>query len=415
MAANSPQPPEGMREQLTWEPAAFVTTWGWGAAIKKQIQKCQGRLLVKYPYVSAEWWELQVSIKELKGISRPLPSESAARATTDPAQRRSFPGRDSSRGCDPTFVSPLRTSPPRAEGDEATPLLLRPVPPGLGRAPAGAAAAGRRGQHVWRPLTALSAGARLSTAAAVPHGPAAAPHGPSAPTPAPSDPPSAAPGREARRPRGGRRRPRLPPPSGAVVAPRSPQGGSPPPAPPPHRPPPPAQLPPPPPAAAPAPVPAPAPPLQRRRPGSQEAERGGHNVCARRGGDCTSSSGTGGAPELPAPPPLSLSAPRFVRPAAAAARGRERLCPGSGWPPWSRSRRCGTARLGGRGRGWAQTGRCEAHRSSGWITSLSAASLHFPFVLMPRNLSCRNLSSQSTEYFHCVCEATQWKLALSHC
>lgn len=56
-------------------------------------------------------------------------------------------------------------------------------------------------------------------------------------------------------------------------------------------------------------------PLQRRRPDWQEAERGGHNVCARRGGDCTSgsTSGTAGAPELPAPPPLSLSAPRFVR------------------------------------------------------------------------------------------------------
>lgn len=34
MAANSPEPPEGMQEQLTWKPVAFITTRGWGAAIK---------------------------------------------------------------------------------------------------------------------------------------------------------------------------------------------------------------------------------------------------------------------------------------------------------------------------------------------------------------------------------------------
>lgn len=373
-----------------------------GSGHKKQIQKCQGRWLVKYRYVDAGNCGSALT-KEYKKYPDLFPQNQPLKATTNPAQRRSFPGKRLEQRLRSNLRVPAPDKHPGGWGRRGRPAAA-PRPAG--------ARPGPRGQHVRRPLTALSA-------AAAPHGPAAAPHGPSARTPAPSDPPSAAPGREARRPRGGRRRARLPPPSGSAVAPRAPQGGPPScsatsPAPPP------AQLPPSPPAAAPAPVPAPAAPLQRRRPGSQEAERGGHNVCARRGGDCTSGSGTGGAPELPAPPPLSLSAPRFVRPAAAAARGRERLCPGSGRARrarWSRSRRCGTARLGGRGRGWAQTGRCEAHRSSGWITSLSAASLHFPFVLMPRNSSCRNLLSQSTGYFyfHCVCESTHWKLALSHC
>lgn len=305
-----------------------------GSGHKKQIKKCQGRLLAKYPYVNAGNCSsaLTREYKEYPDLSpqnlplKPPPAQHSAAASQGetPAEAAIQPSR-------PRSAQPprgLREPRPSRCCSAPAPRPQRPVPPGLGRAPAGAAAAGRRGQHVRRPLTALSAGARP---AAAPPGPAAAPHGPSAPTPAPSDPPSAAPGREARRPRGGRRRTRLPPPSGAAVAPRAPQGG-------PSTPgsaaspaPPPAQLPPPPPAAATAPVPAPAAPLQRRRPGSQEAERGGHNVCARRGGDCTSGSGTGGAPELPAPPPLSLSAPRFVRPAAAAARGREeRPWPGSG-------------------------------------------------------------------------------------
>lgn len=41
MAANSPEPPEGMPEQLTWKPAGFIPR-GWAAAIKNKSRNAKG-------------------------------------------------------------------------------------------------------------------------------------------------------------------------------------------------------------------------------------------------------------------------------------------------------------------------------------------------------------------------------------